>query len=450
MRSIAIGQPVSIEVVSGPTLVVDPNGSARLAGLVELKANVPVRVTLEVRGAQESWTVAFPDFATAQRVHVLGMKSASAYEVDVTLTDRAGNSVKLEPPLEAQTRPFPERFPMIEVVVSKPEKMAPGYILLDRNGGFTIIVDSAGEVVWYSPVGGNVTTRLPNGKLFYSGTDPDTGERDPYELDMLGVSKRIVDLQDPGTHLHHEMFLTERGTWLSLTSEAVEVPNYPTSTTDPNAPREMASIEDQYLVEFMPDGTVLNAWPLTNLLDPTRIGYLSLGNTRRGNKGWSHSNAALHDPRGDSIIVSVRHQNAVVKIDRTSGDLKWILGNHANWGPAFQPFLLTPVGEPFAWQYAQHAMMITPSGTLGLFDNGNDRASPFDGQIPVEPVANYSRAVEFGINEETMEVRQVWEYGANAEDTVRRLAQRCRLAQNVEYGPHYVRQCQRDRWGEHP
>jgi len=55
--------------------------------------------------------------------------------------------------------------------------------------------------------------------------------------------------------------------------------------------------------------------------------------------------------------------------------------------------------------------MITPQGTLLVYDDGNFRASPFDPTIT--DINNYSRAVEYDINEETMEVTQVWEYGGN-------------------------------------
>src|SRR5262249_50719991 len=78
--------------------------------------------------------------------------------------------------------------------------------------------------------------------------------------------------------------------------------------------------------------------------------------------------------------------------------------------------LLTPVGSPFQWNYGQHAPMITPQGTLLLFDNGNFRASPFDSSIP--DANNYSRAVEYSIDENTMEVAQVWEYGSNIEEPI--------------------------------
>jgi hypothetical protein len=88
----------------------------------------------------------------------------------------------------------------------------------------------------------------------------------------------------------------------------------------------------------------------------------------------------------------------------------WILGNHDNW-QGFEQYLLSPVGSPFEWQWHQHAPMTTSAGTVLLFDNGNVKASPFTGDVPVRPSANWSRAVEYRIDEETMTVEQVWDWG---------------------------------------
>jgi len=55
--------------------------------------------------------------------------------------------------------------------------------------------------------------------------------------------------------------------------------------------------------------------------------------------------------------------------------------------------------------------MWTPYGTLLLFDNGNRRASPFDGNPLVYAFDNFSRGVEFRIDEDLMTVEMIWEYG---------------------------------------
>jgi arylsulfate sulfotransferase len=74
------------------------------------------------------------------------------------------------------------------------------------------------------------------------------------------------------------------------------------------------------------------------------------------------------------------------------------------------------VGSPFYWQYGEHAPILTPQGTLIMHDNGNYRAMPFvTGMVASN---SYSRAVEYSINEQTMEVSQVWEYGQTNADQV--------------------------------
>jgi len=116
--------------------------------------------------------------------------------------------------------------------------------------------------------------------------------------------------------------------------------------------------------------------------------------------------------------VSVRHQDAVIKFSRETGNLQWILGPHDNWPPEYQPFLLHPTGTPFRWQFHQHAPMWTATGALVLFDNGNFRASPFDGTTPTPDDQSFSRGVEFEIDEDNMLVQQVWEYGENIAEPI--------------------------------
>ena len=111
---------------------------------------------------------------------------------------------------------------------------------------------------------------------------------------------------------------------------------------------------------------------------------------------------------------------AVVRFPRiwmSSGEcrLKWILGTHANWGERWQNLLLTPA-QGLEWQYHQHDPSVTHEGTFMVFDNGNNRAVPFEPQVP--PTDNASRAVEFAVNADTMTVEQVWSYGDGDADPI--------------------------------
>ena len=151
-------------------------------------------------------------------------------------------------------------------------------------------------------------------------------------------------------------------------------------------------------------------------------------------RNWAHINSVNYDANDDSIILSVRHQGAVIKIGRDK-KVKWILGSPEGWSKAYQKYLLTPVdskgkkiscGESgsrcpgyenvkggFDWSWTQHTAYVVPEkskkglSTVTVFDNGDSRGM----EQPAVPSMKYSRAVEYVVDEKNMTVKQTWEYG---------------------------------------
>ena len=148
---------------------------------------------------------------------------------------------------------------------------------------------------------------------------------------------------------------TGHGSILYLQDALESVTNFPTSATNPDAPLTTANVLYQNVIEISAtNAAVLNTWTPINVLDPARISYLfGLAADGLPELGWDteHSNAVIEDPSDDSLIVSMRDQNAVLKFARATGQLQWIFGPPENWGAQWLPYLLTPVGTPFAWQY---------------------------------------------------------------------------------------------------
>ncbi|MCP3995574.1 MAG: aryl-sulfate sulfotransferase [bacterium] len=397
----------AVTVISGPTLTMNPNNRTPLAGVVELETDVAVQVELTIANGGDIRTVTFPA-ATVHYLPVLGLKPDRTYAVDIELIP--GGPIGT---LFATTDPLPAEFPTLVTTVSEPEQMEPGYTFInclvraqgDLRPQYSVIVDNAGEVVWYATQCLGPMKLLPNGKIQSLMGAQETVR----ESDMLENHTELV-FDNPDARLHHDFHRTPHGTYLSLSFRTAEIPDFPTSDTDPAAPTAPATVRDDVVVEFLPDGTLRREWALVDMLDTSRIAYSSLA-TVQGEFDWTHSNAVYYNLADDSIIVSVRHQDAVIKFSRETGNLQWILGPHDNWSPEFQQFLLGPVGGEFRWQFHQHAPMWTGDGTIVLFDNGNFRASPFDGTTPMPDNESFSRGVEFGIDEATMTVQQVWEYG---------------------------------------
>lgn len=242
--------------------------------------------------------------------------------------------------------------------------------------------------------------------------------------------------------LHHTVNVFPNGNMLLLTMEVRDIPDWPGSDTDPHAPTETARVVGDIVLEVTPEGDVVNKWPLLDLLDPYRLCYGSRSPywVKQGfpdTYDWCHCNCATYDERDDSLIVSLRTQDCMVKFDRSSGALKWILGTPNNWRAPWSDKLLAPLGH-IDWQYHQHDCSVTPQGTIMCFDNGNYRATPFD---PKRPAAdNYSRAVEFAIDETAGTVEQVWAHEGNVGDRLYGCYQggACRLPQTgnsfVTYG----------------
>jgi hypothetical protein len=429
--------------VSSPTVVFSEN--APLAAVLRLTSDEQTEVTVDVTSNSvetnsvsaraEDFSANSGGFATEHAITLLGFRPDESYNVRVTLTDIAGNDTTLGDDLSVTTAPLPAGFPPIQVL-STPELMEPGVTLFpvrpfganSEFGSVFVAVNEAGEVVWYrrfDNIGYGDIRRISNGNFLFIRDDATITE-----INVLGDIVRewhtnLNATPDPGSILvdipvfHHEIFEMENGDFLVLSVELRPVENYPTSDSDPEAPLETAVVAADTVVEFSPaDGTIVNEWHLLDMLDPHRIGYDSLTgfwNTifpeiEEGTRDWAHANAVIHDPSDDSIIVSLRHQDAVVKFSRQTGQIIWILGTHDNWDPAqFGSFLLDPVGDPFLFQYHQHAPEVTEDGTIVLYDNGNYKATPFDPILPA--TENFSRAVEYSIDEDTKEVTQVWEFG---------------------------------------
>jgi hypothetical protein len=136
---------------------------------------------------------------------------------------------------------------------------------------------------------------------------------------------------------------------------------------------------------------------------------------------WTHANALLYSPGDGNLILSVRNQSWILKIDYAngtgSGNILWHLGYQGD-------FALTNEGipiddDPSLWFGNQHfPIILSQNGsqtTFGVFDNGDDRVMNTAGSECVSPLAGdpllpscYSRPVVFQIDESSMVANIVW------------------------------------------
>ena len=408
------------------------------------ETDLPAVIELRIDDG-ESVRVVVPDPTpgTEHETPVLGLRPDRTVEIEVAAVDGAGNATTAPERLVFAPPAFPQGFPLITVSRAVDTALAERGVTLFNTismseeqpsmPSYLVIVDGNGEVVWFyeDGIGISDVRRLRNGNLLFV-----SGSSVVREIDMLGntVAEWNAIGHDPELEpdaipvdtdsFHHEVYELPDGDaadFLVLSSELRTLPDYPLNETSPTQTESEARVMGDVIVAFRRDGTVVQEWKVLDILDPYRISHDSLdpewqlvydGDTR----DWSHGNAVILDPTDGNLIVSLRNQDAVVKIDRETGELVWILGAPERWQPPWSDKLLTPSGasgdgdnHEFGWSFHQHAPMFTPRGGMLLFDNGNQRAIPPDARL--DPEERYSRVVEYLINEPNGQVSQTWDYG---------------------------------------
>ena len=426
------------------SLIGNPNPAVPLAAIMRVTTNMPTRLTLNISDAEQNWSVTpSQEMTLNHEVPVLGLKSEKTYNVTAVLEDMGGRIAETSA-LAFETPPLPDTFPTPVINVRDPSRMEPGVTLFNVNGRWeadgnatlenlpAVVVDDQGEFIWYYiPDGHRVhdIRRLRNGNMAYTVLP---GHNQLIEIDMLGNIQRtfhmtgMTDELIEGSisvqtdSLHHDYAELPNGNLLLLSSESRVIQNWYTSETNPDATRAPANVIGDVIVEVTQNGEIVNEWSLFDILDPYRIGYNSTsenfwrnhyGDTAES-KDWAHGNAIIYEENDHSFVMSVPYQDAVIKVSMDTGELVWILGNHDNWKEPWSNKLLSPVGV-VEWSYKHHAITHTENGTYLLFDNGAARSSPYDDKMTLAD--SYSRAVEYSVNEETMEVSQPWAYGPNQE-----------------------------------
>lgn len=400
--------PIDSVVVSPVSVALDPAGISPLAAelLIEAKSLSTVTVALLNDDTNTAHQITEP--AREHRVPVLGLRPGVVNHVELVVSDelsRIGiDTVSIETP------PLPEFFPNILVTQASPTLMEPGWNLSSFSVGdagtfrsFPFIFDSDGRIRWYLDLSEFhdivfMVERLDEGGLLFGSGSA------VYEYDMLGNEVRRWEF--PGYWFHHDVIEKPDGNLI------VAVDNVALET-----------VEDHIIELDRATGTIVRTWDLRQVLDVIRRSLFG------SDVDWFHMNSVWFDDRDDALIISGRHQG-VVKVS-ADNDLIWILAPHKGWGRAgpdqegleTSAYLLSAVDETrkpysseiqfgdaaaadFDWPWGQHAAMILPNGHLFLFDNGDHRLF-----TPDPP--HFSRGVEYDLDEGTMTVRQVWQYGGD-------------------------------------
>jgi len=220
-----------------------------------------------------------------------------------------------------------------------------------------------------------------------------------FSVDDLNQSLGAAGYGWTANAIHHDMVALPNGHLLLL------VNSHKTFNDLPGFPGATEVLGDS-IVDLDPDYKPVWVWSAFDHLDVNRHPMQF--------PDWTHANAILYSPDDGNILLSMRHQYWVIKIDYANGqglgDVLWKLGYQGD-------FNLLNSTSPADWFFAQHfANIISPNSTgdfqLALFDNGDNRVLDSSGTTcgSTGAPACYSRPAMFDVHESARTAQLLWSY----------------------------------------
>lgn len=368
-------------------------------------------------GRQTAVTAATTSFGQVATVLVAGMKANTTYHMRAHVLWNGENWVDQDRTFTTGALPSSLIVPSITVTPTNLTP-APGIEMLDLVAPATapntmdaLATDLSGNVIWYYDIGaGNFAAPLKllaNGDIIMG-----IGTASPVvrEIDLAGntiheISNTVMNqkLQALGYSVllngfHHDIAVLPNGHLIVLA-------NYYQAYT--NLPGYSGTIDvlGDALIDLDENWNPVWFW--------STFDHLDIDRHLMGLPDWTHSNAVVYDPTDGNLLLSMRHQSWVIKIDYQNGagagDIIWHLGEDGD-------FTISP-NDPAQWFYAQHfPSIVSQSGsktTLSVMDNGNLRiAASSNNDCTSNNQANtdcYSRAAIFQYDESAKTANIVWQ-----------------------------------------
>lgn len=357
--------------------------------------------------------------APSASIIVAGMKASTTYHMraQVQALCASGTNTFFGSDVTFATGPLPA-MPFPTLVVSRPNPSTvspenPGIEMVEvispnDNLMQAFFTDRDANPIWYYQMAPDFVPEtiklLSNGHLLFSLVNG--AQSILREVDLNGTTIREMDIsalqskmQTAGfdfvpAGLHHDLLPLANGHVILLTNFSKDL-----TVQDYSGP-----VIGDALVDLDQNWNPVWAWNSFDYLNPNR--HLN------GLPDWTHSNALLYTSDGN-LLLSMRHQSWVIKIDYNNGagtgNVLWHFGYQGD-------FALTqdgiPTDDPSLWFSYQHfPSIISQNGsqtTLALWDNGDNRVLDSSGDICITAPQCYSRATIFQIDESSSVANLFW------------------------------------------
>ena len=351
--------------------------------------NVFVQFGQDTNYGLTTWTQPVPSGGGPVSLFVAGMKANTPYHMRGVVAFSDGTQF-MDADQTFTTGAIPAvELPTITATTTAGQTPQSGVELLDLiDTGSTAkkivaVTDLAGNMLWgYNPPlaagsGANGVKLLSNGHLLinFSGQNPDglnsviqevdLGNNVIWQMTAAQLNQALAAATCAGCNItvvgtHHDFAILPNGHLIVIAAQ--------------NQVESGVTVTGDVLIDLDQNHNPVWAWSTFDHLDVTRQPF---------GTDWTHTNSVVYSPDDKNLIVSMRNQSWVIKIDygngQGTGEILWKLGKDGD-------FTLMNGTDPVDWFYAQHDANVVSANSSGtfqlmLFDNGDNRVLDSSGTI---------------------------------------------------------------------
>lgn len=400
-----------------PYVKLNPYKTTPLSALVIFSTEKNATVSYTVQGKTDDADITNKvngDSSTTHQVPIVGLYANKTNEVTINVTYDDGTTDSKT--IEIKTGSLPKYVKGAKVTVSKNDKskMELGdnkLTLINRTTKEPFAIDANGDVRWYmTDYSQHTFEQISNGHVLVL-TKRDVNSpvyNDLVEMDYLGRVYKEYNFKNKTkssdsandnkktetTVIHHDLAELPNGDLLATVSDGSEYK------------------EDIMVQISHKTGKIVKVIDLKKILPKSM--YVNFKKGADGKNDWFHQNSVEYDPTDNSILISGRNQDMIMKLDYKTTNIKWIYSGKkkSSWPKKYRDKILTPT-KGTSITGGQHALRLLEDvngdpdqQNILLYDNNIDVTNGDE-----KNSGKYSQAVQYHIDAKKMTIDQTWAYG---------------------------------------
>lgn len=395
--SYEIDQQLQAELENGysweePMVIQNPYQVSPLTAVIIFDTKEECAVRFTVKGKTEAADISGEvEAAVSHRIPVIGLYPAMENTVVLELLDKSGKVTDSQE-ITITTDELPDKLDdAVKPVKTSGESAFELTMVYGQRTTFPFAYDCMGDIRWY--MSGEFTSgiyMLSNNRMIVASNEAFMPSQDKpqttnlYEMDYLG---RAYTMYYVAGGNHHEVIEKEPDGNLLVLTSSLE-----------------GHIEDKIQEIDRQTGEVVNELIMEDIF----------GGKYEDRVDWTHLNTVSYQPETDTIVISPRNLESVVKLNWTTKEIQWILCDPRFWeGTEYEKYVLQPEGD-FVYQFQQHTAYQMETDLDGddqtievsMFDNHyvkvrkSDVLQYFDGE-------KESYLLVYAVNEAEKTVKQI-------------------------------------------